>query len=204
MDKATQERLVGAMILVALVVLIVPALLTGPREPQAPDDRATASSRSVEIELVPRSEAPTEVADEALPAAPAEAVAGSGAKDAPAPASEPATTPIESAPLERLAAPAVAPPPPAIRPPATTARPEATAGGVWAAQVAALSRKDSAERLVGELRDRGYPAFVMEYRDASRVLYRVRVGPEQDRARADQLAARLTGEGYRSAVVAHP
>ncbi len=203
MDKSTQERLVGAVILVALVVLIVPALLTGPRAPE-PADEPAAATRSVEIELVPKSAAPLEVADDALPEPPAAADAGRGSDETPAPAGEPVATPLESAPVVRPAKPAAAPPPPVIRPPAAVERPAAVAGGVWAAQVAALSRKDSAERLVGELRDRGYPAFVMEYRDASRVLYRVRVGPEQDRARADQLAARLTGEGYRAAVVAHP
>jgi cell division septation protein DedD len=36
------------------------------------------------------------------------------------------------------------------------------------------------------------------------VLYRVRVGPEQDRGRADALAARLAKDGYRGNVARHP
>jgi DedD protein len=57
---------------------------------------------------------------------------------------------------------------------------------------------------VGELRGRGYPAFIVEYRADGRVLHRVRVGPEQDRARADALAARLAKDGYPGTVARHP
>jgi DedD protein len=53
MDRRLKERLIGATILVALIVLIVPELLTGPRRPAAPPLSVgpPAASRSVSIDL---------------------------------------------------------------------------------------------------------------------------------------------------------
>ena len=48
---------------------------------------------------------------------------------------------------------------------------------------------------------RGVPARVPR---AGQVLYRVRVGPEQDRARAEEIAARLAKDGFQPVVARHP
>jgi len=47
-------------------------------------------------------------------------------------------------------------------------------------------------------------AFLLEYRASGKVLYRVRVGPEQDRARAEEIAARLAKDGFQPVVARHP
>ncbi len=195
MDKTTQERLVGAVILVGLVVLIVPALLTGPREPAVDPSGPSAATRSVEIDLRPATKDPEPVAaldePEPQPRTPT----------APAPKPEPEPEPA------RPAAPAAAAPPrdqPVEAPAPPAAEQPAATAGVWAVQVAALSRRDAAERLVADLKKAGYRAFLLEYRSDGRVLYRVRVGPEQERTRVDGLAARLRQDGYQAAVVAHP
>ena len=74
----------------------------------------------------------------------------------------------------------------------------------WAVQVGSFSSQDNAERLRDELKKKGYRAFVTRVSDDDRTLYRVRVGPEQDRERADLLARRLRKDGQPTAIVRHP
>ena len=57
---------------------------------------------------------------------------------------------------------------------------------------------------MASLRQRGCRAFVLEYRAAGKVLYRVRVGPEQDRERALAIAERLRKDGFQPVVAPHP
>ena len=74
----------------------------------------------------------------------------------------------------------------------------------WAVQLGAFSNRTKAEALVAELRKRRYSAFILEYRATGQVLYRVRVGPEQERARAEEIAARLAKDGFQPVVARHP
>jgi DedD protein len=71
-------------------------------------------------------------------------------------------------------------------------------------QLGSFSTRANAEKLVAELKSKGYPAFVSQFQGASKVLHRVRVGPEQDRARADALAQRLKRDGFPGSVTPHP
>jgi DedD protein len=74
----------------------------------------------------------------------------------------------------------------------------------WAVQLGAFSTRGKADRLVTELRSRGYAAFVLEYRADGKLLHRVRVGPEQNRERAAAIAARLRKDGFQPVVAPHP
>lgn len=200
MDNAVKERLVGAAVLVLLVVIVVPALLSGPRAtppPPAPADAAatvpagTAGDlRVVEIDLTGAQGQPS---------------AGSS----PGAAEEPAAMPVPEATVEGATTPSAAAEAPAVPVEPPPSEPAAAtdvlpAGAGWAVQVAALSSQEAAARLVAELREKNYPAFVLEHRADGRVLYRVRVGPEAQRERVDALAGRLQAEGFKTAVVAHP
>lgn len=212
MESPLKERLVGAIILVLLVVLVVPALLSGRGGPQPPEPAApSAATRSVEISLggqraedavdtaviaepaLPEPtavrEAPTGLPDTDEPIAVREAPTGLPDADEPAAVAAPALPP-EEPPLQ-AAAPAVA---------------EATvpSGAGWAVQVAALANRAAALQQVAELTRHGYAAFILEYRNGGRVLYRVRVGPEATRERAAALAERLKREGVEANVVSHP
>lgn len=71
-------------------------------------------------------------------------------------------------------------------------------------QLGSFASRDNAEHLSAALRAKGYSAFVAEYHGSGRVLYRVRVGPEQDRGRAEAIAARLAREGHRGSVAPAP
>jgi DedD protein len=127
-------------------------------------------------------------------------VAGPATAATEPPPAEPAT------PARRdIATPAAAPRSSAASPstaPAGESAPVTTPA--WAVQLGAFSTRDKAEGLVSDLRRRGYAAFVLEYRAGGKLLHRVRVGPEQDRARADAIAERLRKDGYQPVVAPHP
>lgn len=193
MEVRVRERLIGALVLVAVVVLLVPAVLTGPDQGQGEPNAAEV--RSVEVTL-DDARAPAADDDELVPEpAPAN----------PAPP-RPAEEPPVGAPEPELPAPVVEKPvaasvPPAASRPTTAAVNAPTA---WAVQLGAFSTREKAEDLVANLRKRGYAAFVLEYRAKGQVLHRVRVGPEQDRARADAIASRLRKDGFQPVVAPHP
>lgn len=249
-----RERLTGAVILVVLVVLLVPALLTGRRpEPPAAGTSTSGDSRSYEISLAGPRRPVAEDPDQPLPepeptpvpqrapvdparpvavSAPPEALArvaptgvprlpatvragatGSPAVSQPASASPEAVIPGE-APRPGLAAGEHAPGPAAPVVSAAAApfpAPDPDGGAVnpapqtaWAVQLGAFAGRETAARLVANLRAKGFAAFMLEYRRDGKVLYRVRVGPEQDRERALAIAERLDREGYKVSVAPHP
>lgn len=194
MDTAVKERLVGAAILVVIVVLVVPAFLRGPRPPPETPPPA-GDTRVVEINLAGRGGVPREP----TPADPAPT--GGGAESA-EPAALPAAPPLPQ-PAETTTDPGAAVPAPVtVPPPQPVVAPAAATG--WAVQVAALSKAEAAERMATNLRQKGYPAFVLEHAADGKVLYRVRVGPEPQRDRAEALARRLQGEGFKPTVVSQP
>ena len=178
--------------LVALVVLLVPALLKGPsRKPPAD---TPSEQQVVEFPLPDSSDAPPDALvpepDTTSPDPPAIAEAPPVRAELP----EPAPTAI-AAPADSELTPARdAEPPPGV----------ASGQPAWAVQLGAFSTREKAEGLVAELRKRGYTAFFLEYRTNGKVLHRVRVGPEQDRERAVAIADRLRKEGYLTVVAPHP
>lgn len=186
MEVRVRERLIGALVLVAVVVLLVPAILKG-RAP-APAPAPGQQMRRVEVPVgneavPPREQAASPAAEPQLPPA----------------APRPVGKPPEPAPAAK------APPEPttaSAAPPASER--SAATDSAWAVQVAAYASRDKANQLVAELQKRRYAAFVLEYRASGKVLYRVRVGPEQDRQRAEEIAARLTKDGFQPVVARHP
>jgi DedD protein len=61
----------------------------------------------------------------------------------------------------------------------------------YAIQVASVATQEAAAELEGRLRKGGYTAFVEKAEVNGKLYYRVRVGPELDRARAEKSAAQL-------------
>lgn len=217
MEVRVRERLIGALVLVAIVVLLVPAVLkgrgTGPVQPPG------AQSRRVEVPigdgkaqpdeqgLVPEPSLPgamPQAAPDEIPPAPATAEPIDRETPPPPVRQEAAAQKPEPSP----AAGAVTEPPPPSRaatvpsPPAAKASPPAQSA--WAVQLGAYASREKAEQFVADLKKRGFAAFVLEYRASGKVLYRVRVGPEQERARAEAIAARLAKDGYQTVVARHP
>jgi cell division septation protein DedD len=199
-----KERLTGAIILVALIVLLVPALLTGPIR-SAPQMLAAASSASAEepplrsytIHLADDARAHT-AARASGPEQPAPIGASAAAEStAPAVAAAPVATPASAA----AAPPSVRAPAPAAI--ATVTPPSASASsqsGTWMVQLGSFASRANAERLAQQLRTRGFQMSVSQG-STGRRLYRVRAGPAASRAAAVQLAAKLHAAGHAGAIV---
>ena len=69
-------------------------------------------------------------------------------------------------------------------------------------QVGTFGQKANAERLVKDLRAKGFDAFVSELERSGKLLYRVRVGPAGTREAAADLARRLAAAGQAGQLVA--
>jgi DedD protein len=223
MDESLKARLIGAAVLVALAVLLIPELLSGRKTAeQQPADPATArGTRTFTIELnggeasgnpplPPVAEAPSSPDAEAVarrpasevPAAePETAIEPESAPPAPAVAVEQAPTAVAVAPRAPEAVPQ-APPATPVAPPPDKA-PAAVARGGWAVQVGAFGSAATAQRLVKDLQGAGYQAYVSPVNRSGKTLHRVRVGPEIERDDANRLAERLKGRGLPAAVVAN-
>jgi DedD protein len=181
MEVRVRERLIGALVLVAIIVLLVPAVLKGPDR-----SRTELSDQPTRTVIVPLLVGEAPAGDEILMPEP----------EPPAPSAELQSAAI--APENRPPAAPVAPAETAGRPPV------AMDTAAWAVQLGAFSTRAKAEGLVADLRKRGYAAFVLEYRASGKLLHRVRVGPEQDRERAVAIAERLRKDGFQPVVAPHP
>jgi DedD protein len=218
MDSRAKQRLTGAVILVALFVLLVPELLTGPGKDAAPPgatdesgmrhydiqlDAPTGSTQSVstpqpapEVALPPVAEKP--VAETPKPEGVRAQPGESAQVETPAPvAPKPAPTPP---PRETVATNPVAPAPAPVAKPAPVT-PENLPKGAFAVQLGSFGDKGNADRLVREMTAKGFNAFVAPIKSDNRMLYRVRVGPARDRASAEALAAQLKRMGQTGSIV---
>lgn len=171
-----------------------PAVRIAPPVPGASSTPVVAASPSA---AVPAETAATPAA--APPPAPATTQA------LPAPSVAPTPTPTVTAKPDRVptaTAPATAGRPVAVEPaPKLAAKPVTRpTGEAWVVQLGSFASRENAEKLAVTLRAKGYRAFVSEFHGSSRTLYRVRVGPEQDRARAEAIAARLARDGHKGSV----
>jgi DedD protein len=220
MDDALKARLIGATVLVALAVLLIPELLSGRKQesPAATPEVATArGTRTFTIELAggPQgstvSETPPAARNEPLAAPPASESATQpppvtasqpGASEPAAPVSEPAQRVAQAANPEP--SPPSAPSVKATVPePAPAPAPAIPGRGGWAVQVGAFGSAASAAKLVNQLQEAGYKAYVSPVSRSGKTLHRVRVGPEAERSEAESLVAGLKVRGLPATVVAN-
>ncbi|MGN4052327.1 SPOR domain-containing protein [Pseudomonas sp. SM4] len=193
LDKAYKQRMVGALVLVALAVIFLPMLFTredeqrqvtvdAPAAPQAPvvpqvqmEAVAVPEPQTLPQEPVPTDE---EVAQDTAPAAP---VAPTPAPTAPILIAKPAAPPAVAKPIPAPAQPITAS---SSKPDTTQSRVDANGLSVsWSVQLASLSSRASAESLQKTLRSQGYNAYIRSADGKNRVF----VGPLIERAEADRL-----------------
>jgi len=200
LDNVFKQRMVGALVLIALAVVFLPMLFSRPDElrevrvnaPSAPV-APVVPDVNVQPAAVPDAPPPTVVEDAAPATAPSAAHAPAPAITAKAPAqAHPPSMPIASAPTvtaPTAGTPAVAQPKVAAQPAAPAATAPANrldASGVpvsWAVQLASLSSRPGADTLQKTLRTQGYNAYVRSADGKNRVF----VGPLIDRAEAERL-----------------
>ncbi len=199
MDIRLKQRLVGAVVLVALGVIFIPMVLQPPEQVQGPatdipaqpagnfkDRLATAVPTPTPVpdepprQVLPPPDAPATVAP--LPAASTPTTAVAPKVETPAAVAELSNAEaVVSTPDKELAA---------------TAGPNA-----WVVQVGVFSQEANAQALAKTLRARGHATFVERFAGKTSPNYRVRLGPFKDRATADALRARLKREDKLVAMV---
>lgn len=211
-DNRIKERLTGALILVAALVILVPEMLSGPDKAGTVGDVPPARpategpplrSYTLDLDAPPdknttaQSTLNVRSAGVDKPASPEAAATQSVAPTlVTAPAAPPRAAASESAAVPAAAPAAV----PAATAPAV-AGPPAAAGG-WQVQVGSFAQRVNAQRFAQELVAKGFKAQVSSSGSKNRELFRVRVGPVADRAAATALQARLAAQGYRGSLAA--
>ncbi|MGC4028275.1 MAG: SPOR domain-containing protein [Steroidobacteraceae bacterium] len=199
----------GALILVALFVIVVPEMLTGPARrtdraapaaapaDPAADDGPPVRSYTMELgdvkvdqsALVPQSAATPQPAPQPAAAPP-----------------EPAAPPVAQAVQPPAVAAEARPSLPPVSPPAPSARPAPAAktasAAAWWVQVGSFSQAANARRIERELSAVGIAAQVSSMKSKGKELFRVRAGPVADRQAAEALQQRLAAAGHKGSLVA--
>jgi len=194
MDRRVKERLIGASILVALIVLVAPELLSGSKSSSLPEIRpaiAPEATRNVTLDLAtskaPASSGVEPAETQVVPASAVSAVHGGEA------AAPPAITSASSG------SPAA---PPSAAPVETMAPSPISSRAGWAVQLGSFASRSNADNLSRQLKGQGFSVYVLPGGAGTSVRYRVRVGPLADRDSAERTAAKLKSIGHVSSLVA--
>ena len=215
METNLKQRLIGAVVIIALAVIFVPMLFDG-------SGRKESSMVEEELSLAPpkfnfESQLPDAEQLDSLPAVEKDPVPQAVTAD---PVSEPTAVSVPADKPDKVDEPVVQEPKPEPEPePAPEPEPEPepvkpTASqiesvpslGAWAVQVAAFEEKSTALALQKKLTDAKFSAFTEKTEKGGKVLYRVKAGPELKRENAHQLRAKIEKElGIKGAFVTpHP
>jgi len=203
-DALVKERLTGAIILVALIVLLVPELLHGPIRPASRVRGPAAVTeepplRAYTINLADETHAGSPALQPEGPMPVAAAVEPPASMPPPAaPGTAPAQSPAPTlAPTQHAAPQAAA----ATLPDATpSAKPSTSGKGAWVVQLGSFASAANAERLAQQVRKGGFPVGVSRATTGRR-LYRVQVGPVHDHGSAEQMAGKLRAMGHSGSIV---
>jgi len=204
-ERHVKERIVGAAIIVALGVWLIPMVLDGPDDAteatQARDneilpaasDSAPVRTETVELDPAPAEREPSdrEVASKPEPVAlvPPSPETGAGSKTTESP-QRTATAAAESPAAEA----------PAARASAVSA--PASAEGGWMVQLGAFGNIDNARQLASRISTYGYSAHVSEFKSGGETMHRVRVGGFATENQADAAASSLSAHGFPGRVIA--
>lgn len=206
MERQLKERLIGAAVLVAAAVVMVPEMFSGPSSPvrQESDSSEAAATqlKTYRIELQSsRAAMPT---PEAAVAAPAERPQDEVATpEVPADTDNVDTSSAASAIAQQLPQPApsqalskaseLETTKPIVAKPDSPKSAPIEAKPVsddWAVQVGSFGTQDKAQQIASKLKQQGYPAFVGSVKVNGKTLYRVRVGA-MERAAAESALQKL-------------
>jgi DedD protein len=201
MDLSLKQRLLGAIVLIALAVIFVPMMLSGPPPQQ--------SSETVNLAIPPAPD--REFQNRVLPVDPTQPAATTTApvtseslatvETPPRPAEIPQPTVDAPPPTPPPAAETPKPATPASTKPATKAaeaEPGRAASGRFYVHLGVYAATKNADDLVASLKQGGFPAFAEASEFQGKAAERVRVGPYEDRAAAE--AARLRIKQVKPAV----
>ena len=203
MNEILKQRLVGALILIALGVVFWPIIFVEPGDISGQDLRQIPPRPAVDttaiavpdksgLRVSPKLESRAQQRREELARDAAQSVA-KPAQTAPAkkPAASAAPKTVKTTDTGKSKAPA--------NKSRTEApeKPELDAEGVpiaWILQVASVSDSQKAEALRSRLLELGYKAYVKKVHRSGKVLLRVYVGPKFERAQLDKIKSRVDAE----------
>ena len=216
MEKSQlRQRLIGALVLVALLAIIVPFFL-GDQPDTSVENIASIPPAP---EQIPGADLPIEednpetpvdevTADTVIDAAQGRASVAEGRMPGATAATLPVTAPVptpDAVPAPAPTKPSVSKPAPVTAPATTPARapvapssatrsPAKAPANAWVVQLGSFSSEQNAWALRDKLRNKGYHAFVERVSEGSKMVIRVRIGPELQRAKAEAVQQKLEKE----------
>lgn len=208
MDSQVKERIVGAVVLVAIGVWFFPWILDGTDDADptpvttpvlAPaEDQLPVRTETVNLDpLAPDAQPESEESAPALPPR-TEVLADTAPAEQP-PVEEPEVQqPAAEQPVAEQQAdaePVVAPPEPVASPPV------AAVESGWIVQLGSFGEEANARQLAGRVADYGFDARVTEFETRGRLLHRVRVSGYATRAQAEAAVSSLSAHGFVAQVV---
>lgn len=190
LDKVFKQRMVGALVLVALAVIFLPMLFSRQDEQRQIQVDAPVAPQmpvlpEVKVEPVPVPQPPI-IAEE--PVAAIEPLVSQAPLPTPVPEPVAPVVPVVAKPVPAAKPPVVTPAQAVAQAPAKldTKQKRVDPNGLpisWSVQLVSLSNRASADNLQKTLRNQGYNAYVR----SSGGMNRVFVGPLLERAEADRL-----------------
>ena len=194
LDSAYKQRMVGALVLVALAVIFLPMLFSREDEQRQVVVEAPAAPQ---VPVMPQVQVESVVVPEpqALPEEePVPSDAEIAAQTAPSMPVQPSVPVVKPAPAPVVAAKPAAPAPapkPVAPQPAAPGKPDVGQSRIdpnglpisWSIQLASLANRESADALQKKLRAQGYNAYIRSADGKNRVF----IGPLIERAEADRL-----------------
>lgn len=222
MERHVKERLIGAAVLVALAVILIPELLSGPERASQPAAVTTNEQgiKTYQFDLNARAPATTTQTREDVPAKTVAQLPPPDQTSAPPPeviepapiprneqadvrrSSEPepvAAVPRRPTP-DRVSAATTSPEP--TRPQKPPATPPARIEKGWAVQIGSFQDESRANALVQRMSGDGHRAYLVPLKRADgKVLQRVRIGPYKERSEAEGALKKIGDLGKGAAIV---
>ena len=192
-DRAVKERVIGAIVLVVFVVLVVPVFLDGQTD--------TSAVISETVTLPGQSESDGQQQTIVLDRDRSQPVPPSGTQVFSPPPARPdpeMTTANDQTSETTMAA--------AVKELSSTLVVSGQSDtGKWAVQIGSFSNHEKAERLAADLGEQGFKAFLSPHQTGSGEQQRVRIGPQKNRASAEDIANQLARAGHQGGrVVPNP
>lgn len=188
MDPIIKQRLVGALVLLALGVVFWPIIFVEAPAPQMVVMEPMAPRPEIDTTPIEAPQSPEERISAALPKLPDQAEAQSQADAGTTIEDEPA--PLDALPQAETLDPLV----PRDEAPVAPTLDEEGLGVAWVLQVATVSAEPRADALRQQLQDKGYKAFVVPIQRGDDTLYRVQIGPKVERAKLEPIRVAIDRE----------
>lgn len=195
LKRRARRRLIGAVVLVAAIVVVLPMVL---------DTEPKPVSREISVQIPSPSASTFAPKAQLLPAAPKEAAPDGESGKAPAvvapPSKAPSPPPPKPAAVESAKAAAQPPKPAPARSPAKPA--EKAANGKYVVQVIALADANRAKQMRSRIEGAGIPSYTEIVKTAKGDVTRVRAGPFATRGAAEKAREQLKALGMNGNIIA--